>query len=111
MFYANITIFSIFFADINQYTIHSKPTDITSLKSPNIFQCKACFTFQYYSNDYFKKGRLFVFIKATSANKSQPLPFWSEEVKKGKWHKIKILLDHESGFNQVSRLLKVLLSI
>ena len=107
IFYANILYFLYFLTDINQYTVQSKPTDITSLKSPNIFQRKGCFTFQYYSN-YYKKGRLFVFIKATSASKRQALPFWSEVVKNGKWHKIDIFLDHESGFNQASRLLKVL---
>ena len=47
-----------------------------------------------------------MFIKSTRANKSQILPFWSEKVNTGKWQKIKILLYHESGFNQVSLFFK-----
>ena len=43
-----------------------------------------------------------MFIKSTRANKNQILPFWSEKVNTGKLQKIKILLYHESGFNQVS---------
>ena len=91
------------FVDLNQYTVESTPMSPTRFISPNIFQHKACFTFKYYSNKY-NTGRLSVFIKVASSNKSQVLPFWSEKVKKRKWQTIKILLHHENGFNQVSRL-------
>ena len=78
--------------------------DVTSFRSPKLFQRKACFALHYYSN-YYVNGRLFVFIKDTNANViSAPVPFWNEEVNQGKWHKIKILLEHNSGFNQVSHL-------
>ena len=93
--------YSLCFTGLNQYTVKSTAKDLTTFRSPKSFQHKACFVLQYYSS--YVNSRLFVFIRDTTVNNSAPLPFWSKQVvNKAKWQKTKILLDHKSGFNQVS---------
>ena len=92
----------IMFLDLNQYTIKSEsPLPLTS---PEIFQRKACFTFQYFvsSDSDRRDSRVLVFVR--NASNSELLPFRVENVyyKRGRWHTINILLDHESGFDRVS---------
>ena len=92
------------FLDLNQYTVKGKRLSI--LRSPEIFQRKACFTFQYFvsfdSKSKDSSARVRVFIR--NASNSELLPFRIEKVyyKRGSWHTIKILLDYESGFDRVS---------
>ena len=86
----------------------SQAQDSTTLRSPKIFLRNACFTFQYFVRStifsYYSDGRVFVF--ARDASNGQLLPLWHKHVyyDRGKWYTIMILLDHESGFDQVSRL-------
>ena len=108
--HANIAYFSIL--GLNQYTVRSKihnyysrPT-LSALRSPFIYEHNACFTFQYYETSigYYSDSRVSVFIRI--ANNSQLLPLWTKDIheERGKWRTIKILLAHQSGFNQVNRL-------
>ncbi|CAB4007610.1 Hypothetical predicted protein, partial [Paramuricea clavata] len=90
-----------FQSDLNQYTVKSKSP--STLRSPEIFQRKACFSFQYFvsSDSYRKDIRLLVFVR--NASDSELLPFRIENVyyEQGRWHIINILLDHESAFDRV----------
>ena len=91
---------------LNQYTVESTGSRLTTLTSPRIFQHKACFTFQYFaaSTRYYRDSKVFVF--ARNASNKQLLPFWRANLyhDREKWHTIRILLDLESGFDMVSRL-------
>jgi hypothetical protein len=91
------------FLDLNQYTVKSKRLSI--LRSPEIFQRKACFTFQYFVSfdSKSKDSRVLVFIR--NASNSELFPSRIEKVyyKRGSWHTIKILLDLKSDFDRVSR--------
>ncbi|CAB4032270.1 MAM and LDL-receptor class A domain-containing 1-like isoform X4, partial [Paramuricea clavata] len=93
---------------LNQYTARSKihnyysrPT-LSALRSPIIYEHNACFTFQYYETSigYYSDSRVSVFIRI--ANNSQLLPSWTKDIheERGEWRTIKILLAHQSGFNQ-----------
>ena len=91
----------LFILDINQYTVKSEALPISTLTSPKIFYRKACFTFQYFTS-YYEKARVFVFIR--DINDGHLLPFWYKMIVHGgrEWQTMKILLDYESGFDQVS---------
>ena len=100
---------------LNQYTLRSKTYTYyypSTLRSPNIYEHSACFTFQYYETSigYYGYSRLSVSIRIT--NNHQLLPLWIKNIReeRGKWRKIKILLAHQSGFNQVNRLFVNILS-
>ena len=93
-------------SDLNQYTVKSTASRLTTLTSPRIFQNKACFTFQHFvsSTSYFRDSKVFVF--ARNASNKQLLPFWKHDFyhERGKWHTEKIFLDLESGFDKVNSL-------
>ena len=95
------------FLDLNQYTVKSTVRRPTTLTSPKIFHHKACFTFQHfvpYTSNYWDSE---IFVFARNASNEQLLPFWKNDVyhERGKWHTIKILLNLESGFDKVNRLI------
>ena len=86
----------------------------TTLRSPKTFLRNVCFTFQYFVRTFVSlshESRVFVF--ARDANNGQLLPLWQRGVDYdlGKWHTIMILLNHENGFDQVSRLFIIYLHL
>jgi hypothetical protein len=101
----------IMFLDLNQYTVKSKRLSI--LRSPEIFQRKACFTFQYFVSfdSKSKDSRVLVFIR--NASNSELFPSRIEKVyyKRGSWHTIKILILKVILIGWVVFLLKFYLSL